>query len=81
MKRFYAVWYNHLAQENQVEFFLAEDEETARRAMVLYMKLFAGDKYTEDDIEYISELSDNYFLTEQDVIGRYEALHKELPHI
>ena len=76
MKHFYAVWYNYIAQQNQVEFIVAENEEEVKKTMVLIMRFFGGDSYDEDDIETIDEICDSYFVSRDEILSKYKALSK-----
>lgn len=83
MKKYYFNWYNYVAQQDQVDFVLAENETQAKQMAVLIMQFFAGSRYTESDINNIDELSDNYFYTMEELKERYEKRGKEfiLPKI
>lgn len=76
MKHFYAVWYNYIAQQNQVEFIVAENEEEAKKTMLLIMRFFAGNRYDEGDIETLDEISDSYFVSREEILSKYKALGK-----
>jgi hypothetical protein len=82
-KKYYFTWYNYIAQSEQTNFILAENETEAKQIAVLTMKFFAGDKYTIDNIDTIGELNDNYFYTIKDIEEKYKICNKEfiLPEI
>lgn len=71
MKRWYAVWYNPLAQQEQVEFIIAGTEEEAEELMVMIMKSFAGNSFTKGDIEYIAEFDESFFQNREAITNRY----------
>ena len=83
MKRYYFTWYNHIAQQDQTDFVIAENETQARQMAILIMRLFAGSMYDEDAIETLNEMSDGYYYTMDELKKRYEKCGKEfiLPEI
>lgn len=83
MKKYYFNWYNYIAQQDQVDFVMAENITQAKQMAVLIMQFFAGNRYTVNDINSIDELTDSYFYTMNDIKERYEKRGKEfkLPEI
>ena len=82
-KKYYFNWYNYIAQQDQVDFVMAENLTEAKQMAVLIMQFFAGSRYTINDINSIDELTDSYFYTMDDIKERYEKSGKEfiLPEI
>ena len=76
-KKYYFIWYNYMAQSEQADFVLAENETEATQIAVLIMKFFAGDRFTEDDIITLIELNDDYFYTMDKIKERYSKCNKE----
>lgn len=77
MKKYYFIWYNYLAQSEQADFVLAENETEATQIAILIMKFFAGDRFTEDDIITLFELKDDYFYTMDTIKERYDKCGRE----
>lgn len=83
MKKYYFIWYNHIAQQEVTDFIIAENELQAKQMAVLIMKLYGGDLYGINDIETINELNDNYFFTMERLEEKCKVFKKEfvLPEI
>lgn len=83
MKKYYFSWYNHIAQQYQTDFILAENITQAAQIAVMIMKISAGDMYSEDHIECLDEINDDYFYNIDYMKERYKKCNKEfiLPEI
>lgn len=81
MKKYYFTWYNYVAQQEQTDFILAKNKKEARQIAIFIMKFFGGNRYTNEDIEVLDEINDNYFYTLEEMKERYKKCNKELPLI
>lgn len=79
MIRYQLIWYNYIAQEDQVDYILAKDENDAKEIAILWIKLWVGHDYSfaESSISSLSEFSESYDITRESVMEYYKQRNQK----
>ena len=75
--KFEATYYNYIAQENQVLRVEANDSSEAKNIMLATMRFYAGNHYDYDDIESFGEVSEEFYISKEYILGKYKKSKRE----